>query len=359
MNILIITDIARASHSVRPELEFIVKWQHLGHKVAIATAKTEYADYLADNGVDWFETNQKKKICFRTIKQVRQLIDDLEISIVYATNSKTIPTAAFACIGKSVKLVCYRGTISGLYRYDPTSYLTILHPRVNAVVCVSRAVQEAVDQKLLNKSVKTRTIYKGHELNWYNETPASRDQFGIKNNTFVICTVANFRPKKGLSVLLDALKEFHTDDDIALLIVGNGADKEPYKTIIAEHPLSEKIQVLGFRKDAPSIIAMANILAQPSIGGEGLPRTVVEALAYGTPVIATDTGGSKEILDDKSCGAIVKSGDANELSNALLQAFKTPSMYSTKACQQIITHKLSNMETAKQHLDFFEGLLTA
>jgi len=109
-----------------------------------------------------------------------------------------------------VKLVTYRGTTGGLYRHDPSAYLNALNPRVDGVICVSEAVTKRVKKQIFDKSKKVETIYKGHELSWYNTQSMNLEEFGTKNSNFNVAFVANVRPHKGLSYLLQAAKKLGT-----------------------------------------------------------------------------------------------------------------------------------------------------
>ena len=81
-------------------------------------------------------------------------------------NSRAITNAAFAVIGTSVKMVNYRGTVSGAYRHDPTSYLTHLHPRVDGIICQADAVRDYMRRQVW-RSIKIETVYKGQNLDWF------------------------------------------------------------------------------------------------------------------------------------------------------------------------------------------------
>lgn len=359
MKILVVNDISRASHSSRPEVEIYINWARLGHQVTVFSPAPAYREELESLGIDVLVSRQKHKISLSTIFQLRKLMRENDYDVVYATNSRTIPSAAFAAIGHRAKLVCYRGTISGLYRSDPTSYLTILHPRIDGVVCVSNAVTEYVQRKLLKSSVRAITIYKGHQLSWYNETPADLTEFGIPDNAFVAIAVARFRPRKGLSVLLDAMQYLAHLENFHLLVVGSGADSEPYTSQIKNSPMRSRIHVTGFRDNAPQFVAASNVLVQASTGGEGLPRAMVEALAYGVPAIATETGGAKEFIKNGENGYIVPVRDAKAIAEKIEYLYHHPEQHAAmrEACRQTVRTALSSETTAREHIDFFYSLM--
>ncbi len=331
----------------------------MGHSVTIFCPHTEYRNELEILGIVVHETRQLHKVCRKTIKQLRRFLLAGHYDIIYAINSKAIPSAAFASVGYPAKLVCYRGTVSGLYRHDPTSYLTILNPRVDAVICVSQAVSDYVEKKVWRKTVKIETIYKGHQLKWYNEKAANLSEFDIPNNAFVAIAVARFRPTKGLLVLLEALNLIAHLENLHVLIVGNGTDAKVYKTALANHQMRTRIHVTGHRNDATKLIAASDVLVQASTRGEGLPRSIVESLGHGVPVISTTTGGAKEILEDEVSGYLVPTHDSPAIAQKLSYLYDNPKTTSAMSdnCRAIVRTTLSSEITAQKHIKFFHSLL--
>lgn len=360
LRILVATDLSDISHSVKPEFQMFQHWSSWGHEVTVFTPKSKDRNRIESSGISIIESQQIKKICRRTIRQLHDILKKNSFDIVYATNSKTIPSAAFAALKTNVKLVAYRGTTSGLYWYDPTSYLTVLHPRVDAIACVSNAVKERVLKAVRLDNDKVVAIHKGQDLSWYDQPAVSLSQFGIPDDAFVVIAVANFRPKKGLSVLIEAAKVFSDIKNIHLLIVGSGADKEPYASAIKSNPMRDRIHCIGFHDKAPTLIAASDVLVQASISGEGLPRTVVESLAYGVPVISSDAGGAKEIIDEGKSGFIVPANDPIKIAEKVryLNANAELIDIMSEACRNVIQEKLSTEGTAKKYISFFEKLIS-
>ena len=359
MQILVVSDIARKSHSVRPEVAMFMEWAKAGHKVSIFSSPTEYKQELNAAGIGVFETSQTRKISWSTIQAIRAELKKNDYDVIYATNSKSIPSAAFAAISVAVKLVCYRGTVSGLYRTDPTSYLTVLHPRVDGVVCVSGSVSDYVKKKIWGRRKdKVVSIYKGHQLAWYNQEPAELSVYNIPGDAFVVIAAARFRPSKGLSVLIEAVDQLHDCKKLHLLIVGKGADCEPYTSAIQKNKMSDRIHVIGYQAEAPRFIAASDVLVQASTRGEGLPRSILEGLAYGVPAISTTSGGAKEILDEGKTGFVVDINDAQAIANRLLALYKEPQKLEamSASCKELIDTRLSSASAAHQYIEFFQSL---
>jgi len=361
MRILVYSDLRNITHSVRPEAEIFIKMAEAGHQLSVFSPDFNDEAYFKKAGIKTTRTGQKHKICYKTISLLRAELHRQDYDIIYATNSKSIPSCAFAAIGFNAKLVCYRGTTRGLKRRDPSSFLSVLHPRVDAVICVSNAVQQAVSKKLIKKNVTLASIFKGHELNWYTKPPVSRASMGYRDGDFIAIAAARFRPSKGLEVLIEAAGLLTDLPDFHLLIVGSGADQEPYLSAIANSPVRERIALTGQRTDAPQLIAMSDVLVQASTEGEGLPRSILEGLAYGVPAISTTAGGAKEVLKTGETGYIVPVRSPQAIAEAIRQLYvqreKLPAM--AEHCKQSINNELSCTNSAKNYIAFFEQLVNA
>lgn len=357
MKILICASYLHAWNSLRPEAAIFMEMVRQGHQVTIMTqGESEHVGKLKESGIKVIDAYPKSKICFQTIKKIRAELKAENYDICYAFNSKTIPNAAFACIGVDVKLVAYRGTTGGLYRHDPSAYLTQLHPRVDGIVCVSDAVRQDVVERVWKNKQNVVTIYKGHELDWYKVPPTERNSLELKEDDVVAITAAHVRPSKGISILLEATK-YITAPNFHLILAGSGF--EPHFQEMKESPISDRIHYIGHRTDIPSLMCMADFQVQPSVSGEGLPRTIIEAMANGTTSVVTTTGGGPELVDDGKTGFIVPTSDAKALGEAMnkLAQDKSRCLEMGEAAKQQLQNHFTSRVTVKKHLDFFNKLL--
>lgn len=362
MNILILPPSGGSYNSLRPEMEIYIGLAKKGHNISIITdASREYIPHFIQHGIKVIHFPPKHKISPSSILLIRKTIKSNSIEIVYATNSRTIANAAFACIGMNVKLAVYRGTASGLYWHDPSNYLGMLNPRINGIICVSQYVCDFIASKNILKNKLIQTIHKGHDLTWYNKKPADLTEFGIKPGDFTAICVINNRPHKGLDIVLKASNKLAKINNFHLLLVGKGSDQEPYKSLIQNSLMQQRIHIAGYRNDAPELIAASDILIQPSTGGEGLPRAILESLAYGTPVLSSANPGSMEIIRDGDNGFIVPVGDVDAISNCILKLNASPEILSkiSSNSKNIIKNEMSNKLTVQKHIEYFELLLNS
>ncbi len=138
---------------------------------------------------------------------------------------------------------------------------------------------------------------------------------------WVIGCVALFRPRKGLEVLIQALADLRrTGRTVRLRAVGPFETVEYEKTIkeMAERlGVTDMIDWIGFTRDVNSEFAKMDVFVLPSLFGEGMPMVILEAMASGVPVVASDVEGIPEVIEHGQTGLIVPAGDARRLAAIL------------------------------------------
>ncbi|WP_034270675.1 glycosyltransferase family 4 protein [Haloechinothrix halophila] len=125
-------------------------------------------------------------------------------------------------------------------------------------------------------------------------------------------------PRKGMTVLLDALRPLLTElPDLRLLVVGGGEPEELYEEAGPE--LAARIDLLGQVDDETKASALrsADVYCAPNLGGESFGMILTEAMAAGTPVVASDLDSFRRVLDDGKAGVLTPTGDAEALSATL------------------------------------------
>ncbi|MFT7006443.1 MAG: glycosyltransferase involved in cell wall biosynthesis [Colwellia sp.] len=363
MKILVIPNRGRSYNAVRPEAECYIGLAKLGHDITIMTCMTNaYIEEYKKFNITIIELASLKKYSGAVIKQIHQYIKQHDIDIVYATESKGIPNAAFGCIGTRAKMIAYRGTSGGMYKTDLSNYLCMLHPRINGVICVSSAVTINVKSKV-RKSIRAnvKTIYKGHDLNWYQDPAVDLTTLGSNDEQFNILCVGSPRPHKGTHILLDAAKELSDIKELKIILVGDKLQREPFITQIQNSGMSERIILTGFRNDVPAIAKACDLLILPSLSKEGLTRTVLESLSNGTPVVSSANDGVVETIENGFNGYLVPIGNASAIADKirmLYQDRKTLAKLANNATA-IIKDKMSHHKTVTIMEQYFKEVILA
>jgi L-malate glycosyltransferase len=360
MKILIIPNRGRSFNAVRPEAECYIDLAKAGHNVTIMTCDSNaYIGRYQEAGLEIIPLVSLKKHSWAVIKQIHQYIKQHTIDIVYATESNGIPNAAFACIGTTAKMIAYRGTMGGMYKSDPTNYLCTLHPRIDGYICLSDAVKNNVLAKVRSSIHKnTKTIYKGHDLAWYQDPPVDLASLGIDSNDFCVLCVGSAREHKGMRYMIEATTYLKDIVNFKLILVGDGFDKEPFIGNIKATGMHDKIIQTGFRNDVPQLAAACKLLVLPSTR-EGLSRAILESLAYSTPVITSDCGGPTEVIENNVNGYVVPIGDGKAIANRIRLLIENTELLQQLSdnAQKTIATNMSHDKTVQDMESYFQGML--
>ncbi len=129
-----------------------------------------------------------------------------------------------------------------------------------------------------------------------------RTTLGIASDEKVIGTVCRLEPVKNISLLIESMRHIiEKNPDCKLIIVGDGREKEKLIKLTKELHLSKNIKFLGERSDIDKIMGIFDIFVLPSLS-EGTSMTILEAMASGLPVIASEVGGNTKLVKDSKNG---------------------------------------------------------
>ncbi len=274
---------------------------------------------------------------FDGYRALKRLIRDLRPDIVHTHSSKAGilgRAAAWEAGGKAGRVGVVH-TIHGppFHDYEAAwrNRLYVASERFAARRCHRIvSVAEAMTRRFLahgiGKPGQYVTVYSGMEIEPFL-TPApgeTREQvraaLGLEPGDLVVGTVARLAELKGHDDLLDALgQDLARHPALKLLWVGDGYLRERLEARVAGLGVSRQVLFTGLvpPERVPGIMRGIDVLAHPSYR-EGLPRTVPQALLAGTAVVASDTDGTPEIVEDKVTGRLVPTGDPRALREAVL-----------------------------------------
>jgi glycosyltransferase involved in cell wall biosynthesis len=131
--------------------------------------------------------------------------------------------------------------------------------------------------------------------------------------------VANIRGSKGHDVFLEAARlVLRQVPDARFLVVGDGVGFEDVRARVDALGLDHAVVMTGFRHDVPEVIAALDVLVLPSIRSEATSQVILQAMAIGTPVVASAIGGSPEVVRDAETGRLVPPNDPAALAAAIV-----------------------------------------
>ncbi len=236
---------------------------------------------------------------------------------------------AAACIAESrlpTCLVTKTGTIVPSYRrefYLPDERLC------SAVITITDFTRRYLLEHYHLPPARVTTLYQGVDLRRFRATPALREEARRRypvppGDGPVLAVVGSFEPRKGQTILLDALSSL---PEARALLVGDGPDKPRLQEHISRLGLADRAALFPFTTRPELIYARADLTVLPSLYKEGLPNVLLESMAMGVPVIASRLGGVPEIVRPGETGVLVPRGDAAALAEAIRRLWEDRRTY--------------------------------
>ncbi len=151
-----------------------------------------------------------------------------------------------------------------------------------------------------------------------------RRQLGLAEDARIVAVVATFKAQKGHRYLIEAAPSVIAQfPNVRILFIGDGDLREELLAQTKALSLEEHIHFLGSRQDVPELLAASDCFVLPSLW-EGLSMALVEAMATGLPIVATEVSGTNQVMIAGETGLLVPPGDARRLAEALLQLLSEP-----------------------------------
>jgi glycosyltransferase involved in cell wall biosynthesis len=226
------------------------------------------------------------------------------------------------------------------YRFDRWSL-----PRYEKVICVSDdlvkvcrdlgvtedrccLIENAIDDEQFLRSTSVES---------------AKVRAGWNTQRLLIGAVGRLSSEKAFDILIRAVHDLvRRGLDVGLVIAGEGPDQAALESLIRDSGLEDRVQLLGFRNELRPVYEALDLFVLSSVR-EGLPNAVLEAMAFGVPVVATRIAGIPRLIADGENGLLVTAGDSAMLANGIERALANPALRErlAKAARRTIEDRYS------------------
>jgi glycosyltransferase involved in cell wall biosynthesis len=197
----------------------------------------------------------------------------------------------------------------------------------DVVVSVSRPLERDLHSRAGIPEERLMVLPNGIDTSAFTPGPRSgvvRRAFGLDDDRIVLGHVARFSPEKNQLLLVDAFARLHAQHPkVFLALVGEGALRSALEQRARDREVGAHVGFFGYANDLPPIYRDFDIFVLPSLA-EGTSMSVLEAMATGLAVVATDVGGNADVLANGEVGRLVPSNDVTALTDALVSLVADP-----------------------------------
>ncbi len=283
---------------------------------------------FTEMGIQFYDNLLKNKYDVTAYARLVRIIKKENIDLIYSfLHPNTVLFSSAAKIRKHVGswIVSVHATGSAAGGRLVKPYLKPFLKGVDRFIAVANAHKKYLAREEGLPSAKIEVIHNGVDTSKYipgQPDEGLRSLLGLKKNYPVITTVASLKPLKCVDVFLEAAALIlGSGIDANFLVVGDGPERGALEKSARELGLGEKVVFAGLRDDVYDLLRLSDIFVLSS-KTEAFPNVILEAMAAGLPVVATDVGSVRELVMTEKTGLLVERNDAESLAgavNSLLQ----------------------------------------
>ena len=313
-------------------------------------------------GIKVFSVPKVQRLDLSFIRRLRDILRAEQIDVVNAHHFGPFLYTSLATIGLRTKLIY---TEHSRWQLEELSLLKkvinrILLARTNGVLAISRQIENYYLRKLMLSRGKIHFIGNGIDVGLYRRKDGQffRQSLGIDVKEKVIGMVANLRPEKNHHLLITAFSSVaRVIHNVKLVLAGEDCMDGEVQRFAAQNDVKDRILFLGQRDDIPDLLSIFDVFCLPSVH-EGLPLTILEAMAAGIPVVGSDVLGINEVIVDGSNGLLFAPGNAEELAERLILALtnQTLSNQLSSAGRDFVVQNYCLDEKVDQYQHLFSSL---
>jgi glycosyltransferase involved in cell wall biosynthesis/serine acetyltransferase len=302
--------------------------------VGCLSRKGPLLDVLAQAGIGVSEFNPEGRLVgLAGIRQIIRLIAFLRRHRVDVFQShdlySTLLGVPAAWLARVPVIISSRRDLASWWWYTRRNRRILRHVQnfSSRIIANSQAVEDFLVREDGFDRRQIRVVRNGVDFKRFANASGDREKLfpNLGREDRLIAVVANMNVKsKGHSDLIAAGQEICQEFPGAkFLCIGDGIERRELERTVEELRLHNHFLFLGRRDDVPNILACCDLFVLPS-WAEGLPNSVLEAMAAGVPVVATRVGGIPEIIADGVGGLLVPAQDSRALAAAIAQLLRDP-----------------------------------
>ena len=342
-----------------------------GHTMKIAAPPGELARRAREAGIpvdDAFSFHPPLRVWsfLADARRLARLLREEEFDILHTHGSQDtwVGAAVRAWSGRPSLFVTTRHNTKPVRFSAANRYL--YGKAVDHLILVSESVRKNfrpfTEAGILSED-RITVVHSAYRVEMFHDgvDPArQRKELKLEGRGPVLGVLARLAEDKGHTWLFQALETIRAKHPgVVLIVAGRGPIEERLRKEVARRGLEGSVIFLGFREDAAEITALLDVAVLPSVGCDASSASIKEAMAMGRPVVATDVGGAREILEDGVTGLIVPPADPAALSSAILAllAVRQRARAMGQRAREIVRSRFGPTILATGELALYENLV--
>ena len=301
---------------------------------------------------------QRASFIVRFIRLCRTLRPDVVFCYAFGMHTLIGVSARMAGVKRAMVTVHNPSPQEGRIRRKTTWLAQLARPFFDSEVAVSQYVANDIQQAYRLPMKRVRVIHNGCDVESLHRRAERARQVRVPGDGLVIGMVGRLDTIKDQPTLIHAAAILRqTCPALQLKLIGDGPKRGELEQLVSELDLKEHVEFLGSRLDIPEQLGTFDVFAFATTSSEGFGIALIEALAAGVPVVATDVGPCREILESGKIGLLVPPSDAKALAGGIAQLLGDP-VLSARLSRDGLRHARAHYDI-RQTTRAYEALFTA
>lgn len=267
-----------------------------------------------------YATLKRRNLLFLwlNVRTLARIIDDEAIDVLHLHWTKDLPLAIMGKLLSKRRPKVVQSRHMTMTRFKDDFYHRFLYKNLDSILAVTHQVKMQIE-KFIPSDIRpvTEVLYIGAEqptLISQEERSDRRRQLGL-NDSFTVGIVGRIEEPKGQHIVLEAVKSMHQNGiDVKGLIVGHAMDEAYFKKL--QNDYADVAVFTGFTREAQTLMQLCDVMVLAT-KKETFGLVLIEAMMCGVCVVASDSGGPLEIIDDGINGLLFKTFDSSDLAEKL------------------------------------------
>lgn len=326
----------------------ILSKEHDVSLLVFKNVQNQYETVLKSAGIEILSLNSKHYYDIRNIAPFLKV--SKEYDIIHLHSTPPLYTAAIASCFNKARMVYTMHTTDTRTRSKAymRPFEKWVYRKCSKIISISEGAQNSLQSWLLDNGSRYVVILNGVNLGRFKNCIHK-----INKEIITVVMVSRFDYSKDQNTLIRAINSLPSN--VVLKLIGDGIRITESRKLVESLKLNERVSFLGARNDVPEILENADIAVQSS-NWEGFGLTVVEAMASGIPVVASDIIGLKEVVE--GAGLLFEAGNDYDLADKIMSLTINEDLYNSISNKCLERSKKFSIEhTAREYLDIYDAII--
>ncbi len=319
-----------------------------------------YLNEAKSLGLKTLEIKESSAFDRKVIKQIQNEIKKNAIDIIHTHDFRSDLFGLWCAKKSKIYLIstCHGWIANNFKRKIFTILDKFMLRFFDRVITVSEVMRKHLITRGINKN-KINVIVNALILDDFQPDKCNqtfRKQLKISDNTCLIVNIGRLSPEKGQDIFIRSAKELlKIYEDICFVLVGIGPEQEYLQGIVSELGINNSVIFSGYQKNMLDVYNSSDLVVQSSYT-EGMPNVVLESLLMQLPVIATDVGGTSEVLQHNETGTLIEANNLDQLTDAIKEYIEQPEKYEKMASagRKYVTENFDHNQRVDSLMDVYE-----